>query len=325
MTFNSLRIRDGNKMKRKIKQWRLPANRLRAAAVLVCIQAASSSFSGAIEISLEENRGERGSVGYVDIERVFKEYPETLKAREDFQVQIHKKEKVLNEKKSEIFALKAEIARLRQEKEFSSRFPMRMEQAPPAVSTAAAAAVPDSAPVQEASGAVFSTAAAVEQEGSAAAVSTQSASGLPGISTAAASMEASTATVDISSRPVPEAEKSATQTVMDLPGVKSVPVSSLPVAVSTATAELDMTIRDKENELAQKEKLLNELQRQVERELLDYESRKTEIILGKIYQFLRSLAASQGISVVVDKRSILYGQSGVDLTDKLIKRLRKFY
>ncbi|HLD29236.1 MAG TPA: hypothetical protein VJC03_02755, partial [bacterium] len=83
-----------------------------------------------LELSLEENRGEKGSVGYVDIERVFKESPETLRAKDDFQSQIQKKEKLLNEKKSALFALKADLSRLKQEREFAARLPMLTEPSP---------------------------------------------------------------------------------------------------------------------------------------------------------------------------------------------------
>ena len=40
--------------------------------------------SAALELLLEENRGESGTIGYVDIDRVFKEYSGTTGAREDF-------------------------------------------------------------------------------------------------------------------------------------------------------------------------------------------------------------------------------------------------
>ena len=307
------------------------------------------SSAGALEISLEENKGEKGSVGFVEIERVFKEYPETLKAKEDFQAQIRKKEKVLNEKKSEIFALKAGISRLRQEKEFAKNLPMRLEPvqteqkpAPTAPSTSTPREQPSASgegpvtaqddtrhrlPVPDKS-ADTGLRAGVE-------VSTSPATALQ-----APAQQASTSTPREQRAGLPVPDKSADTglaaevevstpsqsagPVLDMPGIKSVPLSSVSRAVSTSLAEIDSAIREKENELARKEAEFKGLQRQVERELLDYESQRTQIILGKIYQVMRELALSEGISVVVDKRSILYGQSAVDLTDKLIKKLRGF-
>lgn len=266
--------------------------------------------AGALEISLEENKGESGSVGFVEIERVFKEYPETLRAKEDFQAQIRKKEKLLNEKKSEIFALKAEISRLRQEKEFARHLPMRLE--PPPIkgeektSTTTAAEIEVSTPSQTSAHAdALSTSTPREQ---------RAGLPLPDISKdggLAAGVEVST-------------PSQGAKPVFDMPGIKSVPLSSMSMSVSTSAAEIDAAIREKENELAEKEAVLKGLQRQVEHELLDYESQRTQIILGRIYQVMRELALAEGISVVVDKRSILYGQSAVDLTDKLIKKLRGF-
>ncbi|MFI5350591.1 MAG: hypothetical protein ACHQ2Z_13675, partial [Elusimicrobiota bacterium] len=39
----------------------------------------------AIELSLEENRGERGSVGYVDMQRLFNTSPDAQRAKESFE------------------------------------------------------------------------------------------------------------------------------------------------------------------------------------------------------------------------------------------------
>ncbi|MFH1618574.1 MAG: OmpH family outer membrane protein [bacterium] len=261
----------------------------------------------ALEISLEENRGELGSAGYVDIEAVFREFPGTLKAKAEFQTQVQKKEKAINEKKSEIFALKAEINRLRQEKEFAARLPMKV--AP--VSTTASGETPApgiSTPPAAADETAVSAVTAAEI-----AVSSASEDGSP--------VSALSAPASVSTETAAAGKKIA---VLDLPGIKNRPVDSIEQAPSELASELEDIIRVKEAELADKEASLRGFQRQVERELIDYESRKTEIILGSIYQSLKELAASEGISVVVDKRSILYGQSAVNLTEKLIKKLHGF-
>ena len=44
-----------------------------------------------LELSLEENRGQRGTVGFVDMERLFREYPETLRAKEQFEREVEEK------------------------------------------------------------------------------------------------------------------------------------------------------------------------------------------------------------------------------------------
>ncbi len=305
----------------------------------------------ALEISLEENRGERGVIGYVDIEQVFKDYPETLKAKEDFQAKIQGKERTLNEKKSEIFKLKAEINKLKQEREFAARLPVKMdvpEETPPVF-----AAESSTGPLN---GVQFLSEIQPPKE-STSAVSVEISSSVPGFTAEqpqagqlkqdagsppqniSSQIPASTAVVSVeisSSVPSPsliqestassagEAPKTDSQSILNLPGLKRKSGDAPPPAVSASVAEMDSAIKEKETQLIDKETMLRGLQRQVERELLDYESRKTEIILGKIYQTLRELAVNEGVSIIVEKRTILYGQPAVDLTDKLMKKIRGF-
>ena len=47
------------------------------------------------------------------------------------------------------------------------------------------------------------------------------------------------------------------------------------------------------------------------KELLEYESHRSEILLGRIYR-PKELAAKEEVSVIVDKRNILFGHSAVD-------------
>ena len=88
-----------------------------AAALAACFMWLARPAAG-LEISLEENRGESGSIGYVDIERVFSQHPGTLKARDEFSKELRMREELLARKKEEIYAIKAEINKLRQEREF---------------------------------------------------------------------------------------------------------------------------------------------------------------------------------------------------------------
>ena len=48
------------------------------------------------------------------------------------------------------------------------------------------------------------------------------------------------------------------------------------------------------------------------------------MILGKIYQALRDLAQEEQVTLVVDKASILYGDSAIDLTEKLQNKVRGY-
>jgi len=281
------------------------------------------SPAAALELLLEENRGESGTIGYVDIDKVFKEYSGTTGAREEFLAEIKKKEDALNARKTGIFTLKAELAKLRQEREFALTLPSLLE---------------TQRSVAEAKAAADAALAAARAAAEAAAVQASSAAAAAGVSTAAPAPEVpaavSTATAaapapaqPASGEPVqPQPLKDLPQDLpglagIDMPGVAKVPVSHFKFSVSTSVPEIDAAIEKKTAELAAKEEELRQAQRQSERELLEYEGRKTEILLGRIYVALRELAVKEEVSVIVDKRNILYGQSAVNLTDKLLRKL----
>jgi len=108
-----------------------------------------------------------------------------------------------------------------------------------------------------------------------------------------------------------------------MPGVTKVPINYFKFSVSTAIPEIDAAITVKENDLRKKEEALKVYQRQVEKELLEYESHRSEILLGRIYIALKELAAKEEVSVIVDKRNILFGHPAVDLTGRLLEKLEE--
>jgi Skp family chaperone for outer membrane proteins len=65
-----------------------------------------AGFVGAIELSMSENLGEIGTVGFVDIGEVFSKFPETQEAKRQFKSELKKEEEKINERKSEIFSFK---------------------------------------------------------------------------------------------------------------------------------------------------------------------------------------------------------------------------
>lgn len=272
--------------------------------------------AGALELLLEENRGESGTIGFVDIDRVFKEYSGTTGAREDFISEIKKKEEVLNSKKTPIFTLKAEIAKLRQEREFALTLPSLLETQRSVEEAAAATAA--------AAEAAKLAAAAAAQAAAAAAQAVQTSTAAVQVSTE--SVQTSTGAVQAPAVVQPAASTPAVVSLpgmggIDMPGIAKVPVTHFKFSVSTSVPEIDAALSKKESELAAREDELRSLQRQTERELLEYESRKSEILLGRIYVALKELAIKEEVSVIIDKRNILFGQKAVDLTDKLLKKL----
>lgn len=243
----------------------------------------------ALELLLQENRGESGTIGYVDIDRVFKEYSGTAGAREDFLAEIKKREDALNSKKTSIFTMKAELAKLRQEREFALTLPSLLETRR---SVAEAAAVEPSTAAVQAPQVSTEPAAAQPAQASTAAPAAAVTTGLPGMG-------------------------------IDMPGINRVPVSHFKFSVSTSVPEIDAAITKKEAAISAGETDLRQAQLRAERELLEYESRKSELLLGRIYTALKELAIKEEVSVVVDKRNILYGQNAVDLTGKLLKKLEE--
>jgi Skp family chaperone for outer membrane proteins len=51
------------------------------------------------------------------------------------------------------------------------------------------------------------------------------------------------------------------------------------------------------------------------------ETQKTYGVMSKIYAVLQTLARDEGVTIVLDKSYVLYGEDTVDLSDKLIARL----
>lgn len=105
------------------------------------------------------------------------------------------------------------------------------------------------------------------------------------------------------------------------PGVSP---SSAAVASPAAARprESDLAIAEKAKLLEIKEADFKTFESQAEKSLLDLESRKTEILLGKIYAAIQEVAKAEGVAVVLDKSQILFGRQGVDLTGKVLQRMK---
>jgi Skp family chaperone for outer membrane proteins len=80
--------------------------------------------ASAIELSLKENRVQNGSIGFVDIQRIYKSFPETIKARENLNELMHQAEDQLNLRKAELLRLRSELSTLKIEREFLARTPI---------------------------------------------------------------------------------------------------------------------------------------------------------------------------------------------------------
>ena len=272
--------------------------------------------STAIELSLEENKAERGTVGFVDMDRVFKEYPETIRAKQQFEAEVSTRRIEIQRRKSELIDMRSDLARLQVDRERLLREsltePAVIPAAPPAVSTPAAPAVstqtaPVPKPAPGASDVLKS---------------------LPGLTPSSSTAVSSATVVAVSSPTVavstPIAPPPQPPAAPPAPSAPAAPASPTPAQASAAQRlrDMDDKIAAKQKEIDAHQKAFDEFQAKAEADLLDLEKKRVQILLGKLYDIVQEVAKEEGVSVVVDKKAILFGQKAVDLTDKLLERVK---
>jgi Skp family chaperone for outer membrane proteins len=294
----------------------------------------------AIELSLEENRAERGSVGYVDMQRLFKASPDASRAREGLEELVRQAEERVNAKKAELLRLRQDLSAIKIERdELAKSTPTVSIPLPPPPKAPAPKPKPAAAPAPKPAPpvvAVDTTPVTALPPADAPAVSTQPAPApltinLPGLTNGPLNLERPGSSPLNPTRAAKPPEAAAP------PAAISAPEPIAPVAVATTTApapvpagptlaqrllEYDGRIFAKQSEA---DRLQGDLDRErlgSERALLDAEGRKTDQVLAKLYRAISEVAKREGVSVVIDKSATLYGHPAVDLTDKVLKQLR---
>jgi Skp family chaperone for outer membrane proteins len=326
-----------------------------------------SAPARAIELSLEENRGERGSVGYVDMQRLFTASPDAQRAKESFEDLVRQAEERVNLRKAELLKLRQALDSTRVERDALAQSMLLAAAAAPAPTVALSTpAVAVSTPAAAPGAVAVSTPAAASSALSPAAaalltapiapvkiaVSTSAAAAprprelaLPGMSTtdaapsappaaaaAPAAQTAAPATVAVSTRAAAQAAAPAVSTAAVAAAAAMFPapgpapfVAQSPTGPTPAQRllELDAKIIDLQADIAHKESDLAHEHDDADRGLLDVESRKTDQVLARLYRAVSEVARREGVSVVIDKTTILYGHQAVDLTDKVLKYLKE--
>lgn len=256
-----------------------------------------SAPARAIELSLEENRAERGSVGFVDMQRLFTASPDAARAKESFEDLVRQAEEQVNAKKAETLKIRMELESVKVERETLAR----STPASPPPAAPVPAPEPVKAPVEKPSAKTLA---------------------LPGMAPLEPSVDA----------PLP-ASTSAAVVALSTPAVQS------PVLVSTQAApavaqgpdasetlrrlmEFDGRIVGLQADLDRKEAELLKERQEADKGLIDVEGRKTDQVLARLYRAINEVAHKEGVSVVVDKTTILYGHHAVDLTDKVLAHLK---
>ena len=280
-----------------------------------------SAPARAIELSLEENRAERGSVGFVDMQRLFLASPDAQHAKESFEELVRQAEERVNMRKAELLKLHQQLDAYRSDRDALAK---TAAEAPPpaplialssatapALSTAPAAVA--AAPLAPEPPKLLPRALPGMSPRENVPVATSTAAAAPLASSIAAFVAASSAAYSIASSSKPF----------------SVAASSFSATASTAPTfgqrllEIDGKIIAVQAEAAKKEAALVVEHDDADRGLLDVESRKTDQVLAHIYRAIAAVAHNEGVSVVVDKTNLLYGRQTVDLTDKVLKYLKE--
>ncbi|MBI4345733.1 MAG: OmpH family outer membrane protein [Elusimicrobia bacterium] len=277
----------------------------------------------ALEVSLEENKAQRGNIGYVDMQKLFRLYPETQKAKQNFEEVLRQAEDQVNLRKAELIGLRAEIIRLRMERDAAAKLAAGIPATPtPAPKPPEPVAPPAPEPATSTMTVVASTDTIVSSTDTVA----SSTDTVIAVDTATAVLTNLLSGTTTAATPEPTPEDKGAPLIINLPGLSPEPyVVQPPKAALEAAASLP----DLEAKLAERSKLLQDkeaefktYQTQVEKNLLELEDKKTEILLGKIYRAVQEVAREEGVSVVVDRTQILFGHQAMDLTDKVIKKLK---
>ena len=328
----------------------------RISLLSLCAVLLSASIPArAIELSLEENRAERGSVGYVDMQRLFKASPDATRAKEGLEELVRQAEERVNAKKSEVLRLRQDLGTLKIERDELARstptvsVPIKPVTPTPAPKPLSAplpakpmAPTPAPKPLPEP---ILAPVTAAPPASPAPTASTQSAPAplminLPGLTDGPLNLERPGASPLNPTRdrgvpqPVPAAPVAAV--VVSTPAAPVPAPVAEPIVVSTPAApvvpagptraqrliELDGRIVALQIEIDRQQGALDHERLGSERALLDAEGRKTDQVLARLYRAISEVAKREGVSVVVDKSATLYGHPAVDLTDKILKQLR---
>jgi len=280
-------------------------------AVVVFLAAGLTRLT-AVEIPLESLTPAR--IGYVDLQKVFDTYPEKSFAEGDLLREIEKRKRELGQRQNLISTIRQQIS--------ADQSVLTQAQSGAAVQVPANN-VPDLTPPPPPKPALAVSTSTVAASTSTVKTSTTVAvepypmedplAGLPG-------HESGT---------LPEHVQGSSQ----LPGMKDTGAKSLldTLAASGGPAPLSPEAQTALQKRIETNKKL------LERQIVDFknfrgnaladmkvlQTQKTYDIMSRIYAVLQTLARDEGVTVVMDKAYVLYGEDTVDLSDKLIQRLQE--
>lgn len=285
---------------------------LLAAALALALPA---SPSRAIELPLGDSHAERGAVGFIDMQRLFADSPDAARAKESFEAVVRSAEERVNLSKAELLKMRQELAASKAAREALVKSVATPPLAPAASSSTAT-------PLAAPPGAV-ATPSLLPGLTASRSTTTAPSSLLPGMT---ASTTPLSSPAFISSRTAaafaPSISKVSPSTSTASTASAAPAAAAEPLTVTQQVLELDGKIIAQQAEILRKEAALTRERGDVDKGLIDIESRKTDQVLARLYRVISEVARQEGVSIVVDKSAILYGHQGVDLTDKVLKALR---
>ena len=261
----------------------------------------------AVEIPLESLTPAR--IGYVDLQKVFDTYPEKSFAEGDLLREVEKRKRELGQRQTLINTIRQQISAdqtaLDQGKNGTAVLvPTNNvpDQTPPPV--------PVPAPIASTTTVNGSTTAAVEPY-----PLEDPLAGLPGhdASTIAERVQGST------NLPGMKQEPSKKGSLLDQLAAGATPAPLTPEAQTALQKRID----DNKNLLERKIAEFKNFRGNAVADMKVLQTQKTYGVMSKIYAVLQNLARDEGVTVVIDKSYVLYGEDTVDLSDKLIARLQQ--
>lgn len=270
----------------------------------------------AVEMTFSEaQQSPREKIAFVDMERIFEEFPGTKRAQAELNELIFSKRQLLKTKAQETAMLKAAITMLE-----GAQSPHPPTGTAPSVSitTGGATSVPvvPSLPVSPPAAPVSSTSTSISSVSSTSTLVPSQSLPSASFSTVASWLQPSTGTltggvVPSTAPSIPSVTSPATG------GVSSSTETAKPTPLST-----EAELAAKRQELAKQEQGFEELTRQINRDIRRMEEEKSLAVMARIYRALEEVANEESVTLIVDRQHVLYSKSALDLTEMVRQRLR---
>jgi len=260
----------------------------------------------AVEIPLESLTPAR--IGYVDLQKVFDTYPEKSFAEGDLLREIEKRKRELGTRQNLIATIRQQISTdqtvLTQAQSGDSvqvpanNVPDLRPPPPP----------PPPAPAASTTTVKTSTTVAVEPY-----PMEDPLAGLPGHDSGTLPEHAQGSTQ------LPGMKDNGGKGILKTLAASSTPAPLSPDAISALQKRIDANKKLLERQIVD----FKNFRGNAVADMKVLQTQKTYDVMSKIYAVLQTLARDEGVTLVMDKAYVLYGEDTVDLSDKLIQRLQQ--